>query len=81
MASFIGPDGLMTLLSFIHEKKLPEEEVLEMIKRLHIPGYEQARNHFKHAISEGAFEPGTPENYYFQSDIEATIKYISESNE
>jgi hypothetical protein len=81
LTSFIGPDGLMRLLIFISQNELPNEEVLEMIKRLHIPEYEQARNYFKQAISEGVFEPNTPDNYHFQREIKATIKYISEHNE
>lgn len=73
---FQGANGLMHLLVFIHTNELPTEEVLEMIKRIHIPGYEHARNHFAQALSAGVFEPNMPENYYLQSDIEATISYI-----
>lgn len=74
---FLGPDGLMLLLSMLAEGELPKEEVLEMAKRLHIPGYEHARHHFARAISEGAFEPNMPEGYYWQSDIQATLDFVA----
>jgi hypothetical protein len=77
---FLGPDGLMRLLALISEDELPKEEVLEMIKRLHIPGYEIARHHFDRAIEAGVFEPNTPKDYYHMRDIEATIKFLEEED-
>lgn len=74
--SFLGHDGLMSLLSFIAEKKVPVEETLEMIKRLHIPGYEHARFHFKEAISEEVFESNTLAGYHWQSDINAVLNWL-----
>jgi hypothetical protein len=77
LPSFLGPDGLMRLLVFISQSELPIPEVLQMIKRLHIPGYEHAHSHFRSAINAGAFEPNMPEDFYWQSDIKATLKYIA----
>ena len=68
----------MRLLQMLGEEDHPKEDVLEMIKRLHIPGYEAARGHFDEAISEGYFEPNTPEGYYHQSEIEATLAFIKD---
>ena len=76
LTEFLGADGLMRLMVFISESELPTSEVLEMVKRLHISGYEQARKHFKAAIHAGVFEPNMPENYYNQSDIQATVEFI-----
>ena len=76
LSALTGPDGLITLLSFIYDEKLPTNEVLELIKRIHIPGYEFARLHFKEAIRNNVFEPDTAENYYSQSNINATLRYI-----
>jgi len=73
---FLGPDGLILLLSFIAQGTLPFEEVLEMIKRLHVPGYEEARFHFEDAISEGIIEPRTGRGYYWMSDIEAVLENL-----
>ena len=41
---FMGPAGLMMLFSLLEEGGLPQGEVLEMCKRLHVPGYEKARS-------------------------------------
>ena len=76
LTDFVGPDGLITLLSFIARGELPADEVLEMIKRLHVPGYEQARFHFDAAIAEGVFEPNTMPGYYSLHDINAVLEYI-----
>ena len=77
---FLGPNGLMQLLIFISENKLPKEEVLEMIKRLYIPGYEISRHHFDRAIEEGIFEPNRPKNFYLKSDIDATLKFLEKDS-
>src|SRR6185369_11831815 len=53
LCDFFGPDGLMYLLSFLSEGEFPVHEVVEMIKRLHIPGYEIARGHLRTASSHG----------------------------
>jgi hypothetical protein len=42
----------MRLLALIAEERAPTNDILEMIKRLHIRGYEQARLHFDEAIAE-----------------------------
>lgn len=76
LRNFVGPDGLMMLLRLLEEGELPKEEVLEMIKRLHIPGYEGARNHFEEAIAAGAFEPNTQPGYHYQYQIEETLRYV-----
>jgi hypothetical protein len=75
---FVGADGLMQLLRFLEEGRLPQTEVLEMIKRLHIPGYERARHYFKEAIAAGAFEPNTQLGYHYQYQIEETLRYVEE---
>ena len=76
LEEFIGADGLISLLSFSQMYKLPFEELAEMIKRLHVPGYERARRGFAAAIAEGEFEPNTPEGYYHMSDIRATLEFM-----
>ena len=78
LPDFLGSDGLMKLLSFIADDHVESSEVLEMLKRLNIPGYERARMHFEEAISEGVFEPNTTPGYHWQSDIEAVNKWIAE---
>jgi len=79
LEDFLGPNGLMRFLVFIHKDELPKDDVLEMIKRLFIPGYEVARFHFDKAMYEGVFEPNNPNHYHFQDQIEATLEYVEEN--
>jgi hypothetical protein len=75
---FQGPDGLMILLAKLEEQKLPMSEVIEMIKRLHIPDYEYARLYVEEAIAEGVIEPDMPKGYYWQHEIQATLRFAKE---
>jgi hypothetical protein len=73
LSSFLGSDGLMYLLSKIAEGDIPLEQLLEMIKRLHIPGYEYARNHLDRAMQKGIIEPNMYPGFYCQHDIRKVI--------
>ena len=81
LTDFQGPNGLMRLLVMIHEDQLPRDDVLELIKRINIPGYEHARFHFDRAMAEGAFEPNMPPHFYFQQDIEAFLDFAEAHEE
>lgn len=76
LEAFLGANGLMNLLELIATRRLPTDEVLEMIKRLHIPGYERARPHFEEAIGRGVFEPNSAPGYYSQGDIMAVWQWL-----
>jgi hypothetical protein len=80
LKSFLGSDGLMLLLEFLADGEIPKEELLEVIKRIHIPGYEIAHCHFTDAINEGVFEPNRKEGYYWLSDINAVIAWLEKGN-
>ncbi|MEK7951643.1 hypothetical protein [Luteolibacter soli] len=56
LKSLLGPDGLMELLRMLAQGELPQAEVIEMIKRLHIPGYEHARLDSTPALAVGAID-------------------------
>jgi hypothetical protein len=71
LTDFVGADGLMNLLEMIQAEKVPKKHALEMIKRLHIPGYEHTRQYFDEAIGEGVYEPNRTEGYPFQYQIES----------
>lgn len=69
---FAGPDGLTRLLEMISDDMFEDkEEVLEIIKRIHIPGYEKSRPYFERAVREGVFEPNTKLKYFVQRDLES----------
>ncbi|HHA2867180.1 TPA: hypothetical protein ACOFCH_000055 [Stenotrophomonas maltophilia] len=82
LSSFVGPDGLITLLSFLADKRFSEEsEVLELIKRLHVPNYEAARHYFDAAIANGVFEPRSAPSYYDQREMRAVLDWVEEQEE
>jgi len=76
LSAFLGPDGLMRLLSLIAGGEFPVVEVLKMIKRLHVPGYEIARDYFRTAISEGVIESASSGDFYEQRHINAVLQWM-----
>jgi hypothetical protein len=75
LGRFVGPDGLMLLFSLIAEAELPADDVLELAKRVQIPGYEQARDLFREAIAQGIIEPSIGAGYYLQSEIHTLLMW------
>lgn len=74
---FVGADGLMLLLSLIAADELPKDELLELAKRVQIPGYEQARELFPQAIADGFIEPSIGVGYYLQSEIQSLLSWAA----
>jgi len=68
----------MRLLSLISEGDFPVAEVVKMIRRLHIPGFEMAREYFRAAAFEGILAPGIREDNCNQDDIAAVLKWMEE---
>ncbi|MFB9114822.1 hypothetical protein QSH39_019755 [Xanthomonas arboricola pv. corylina] len=82
LSEFTGPDGLVTLLAFLADKRFAEpSEVLELIKRLYVPNYEATRLHFDAAIANGVFEPRTAPSYYDQEEMRAVLNWVREQEE
>jgi len=77
LESFVGVDGLMLLLSFIAADEIPEDEILELTKRVQIPGYEQTRELFHEATEQGVVAPLLREGYYLQSEIRALQEWAT----
>lgn len=74
--NFQGPDGLIDLLGCIAENKMPQDEVLEIIKRVHIPRYELARPYFNEAISLGLVDAYGAYGYYSQADLQRILDFF-----
>lgn len=74
---FVGVDGLMLLLSLIAEGEMPRIEVLELAKRVQIPGYEQTRALFHEAIDVGLMAPLIGEGFYMQSEIRELLSWAA----
>jgi hypothetical protein len=72
---FAGPDGLMLLLSMIAERELPLQELIELAKRVQIPGYEAAYELVHDAASEGVIAPCISSGFYLQCEIWDVLKW------
>jgi len=75
LEEFLGPDGLMRLIAMIRHKELPTQDVLTMMMRLHIPGYEQARDYLEGAFQEGIIDWDFGHGCPRQIEIEVAMRY------
>src|ERR1700684_251071 len=66
---FAGPDGLMLLLSMIAERGLPAQELIELAKRVTIPGYEAVHELAHEAGNEGVIAPSISSGFYLRCEI------------
>ncbi len=72
---FAGPDGLMLLLAMIAERELPEWELIELAKRVQIPGYEAVHELVQDAVLEGVIAPSISSGFYLQCEIWDVLKW------
>ena len=72
---FAGPDGLMLLLSMIAERELPPQELIELAKRVQIPGYEAVYEMVRDAVSEGVITPSISAGFYLQCEIREVLEW------
>lgn len=66
---FAGTDGPMLLLSMIAERELPLRELVELAKRVQIPGYEAVYELAHDAAREGVITPSISTGFYLQCEI------------
>ncbi|HEX6821904.1 MAG TPA: hypothetical protein VF123_07605 [Candidatus Sulfotelmatobacter sp.] len=76
----VGVDGLMVLLSFLAERELPRGEILELIKRVQIPGYELVRNLPPRRQDSKRVSPVLSHGYYLQSEIWEMLGWANETS-
>jgi hypothetical protein len=80
LRQYVGPDGLMQLLGMMDGAQLPPSEVIEVIRRLHVPLYEAARPYLKSAEDDGLVDLEMAPGCYSQAQLLAILKrYESES--
>lgn len=72
---FTGPDGLMLLLSMLAERELPMEQLIEITKRVQIPGYEAVYELIHDAVNEGVVAPAVGLGFYLQSEIRDALNW------
>ena len=72
---FAGADGLMLLFSMIAERELPAQELIELAKRVQIPGYEAVYELVHDAVSEGVITPSISSGFYLQCEIWDVLRW------
>ena len=70
---FVGPDGLMMLFSLLADGSLPRDEILELAKRVQIPGYELARDLSEDLTSSNTVSQVLGHRCYLQLEIREMI--------
>jgi hypothetical protein len=70
---FVGPDGLMMLFSLLADGSLPRDEILELAKRVQIPGYELARDLSADLTSSNTVSHFLGHRCYLQLEIREMI--------
>jgi hypothetical protein len=73
LARFVGSDGLMMLFSFLAAGHLPLREILELAKRVQIPGYELARSLPRESSSSNVVTEFLGHRCYLQSEMREMI--------
>lgn len=66
---FLGHNGLVHLLSLFDSKLNETKELIEIIRRLHIPHYEEARIYWKTATNDGFLDEADSEWPYLQDNL------------
>jgi hypothetical protein len=65
----------MLLLSMIAERELPVQELIELAKRVQIPGYEAVYEMVQDAVSEGVITPSISAGFYLQCEIWQVLEW------
>src|SRR5215469_101028 len=78
---FVGPDGLILLLSLLVAGELPSAEVVELAKRVQIPGYELARNLVGQENLSQILPPRLGRGCYLQAEIADLIALATKDRE
>jgi hypothetical protein len=76
----VGVDGLMVLLSLLAEGELPQREILEIVKRVQIPGYELVRNLSPRAPQLKLLSPVLSHGCYLQSEIWEMLAWVNQKS-
>jgi len=77
----VGPNGLMQLLGMLYEQRFKDSgELIEIIKRLFIPGYDEVRMHLQKAEDAGVYEPNTAPGFPYMYQIESIQSWLRSLN-
>jgi hypothetical protein len=77
---FVGPDGLMLLLSLVEAGEFRKQDLLELAKRVQVPGYEWVRDLVCEPTSGRFCAPFLGKKYYLQSEMQELLAWSSEES-
>jgi hypothetical protein len=77
---FVGPDGLMLLLSLVEAGEFRKQDLLELAKRVQVPGYELVRDLICEATAGRVCTPFLGKKYYLQSEMQELLAWASEES-
>jgi len=79
LQGFAGGDGLMKLLSMAASTRFTNKsEVIELIKRIHVPGYEEARSYLQAAVDAGVYHVNTADGFPDQNQIRSVLAWVKD---
>jgi hypothetical protein len=81
LENFLDDDGLTELLAILGDGFELQDKLLEVIMRLHIRNYEEARPNLERARSEGIIEPNMREGFHLQQELKTVIEHYQTEHE
>ena len=75
LESLLGSDGLVYLLAFLERDRIADlGQFLDVVRRLHVPHYEEARQYWGAAEDDSFFTSRNPSSVYMQDTLAAVIE-------
>jgi hypothetical protein len=71
----LGADGLMVLLGMLERAAHPVSELLELLKRLHRPGYDWWLLYHDYAVQEGVIPEPSNRDHPTREEIDAVVAW------
>ncbi len=75
LQDYIGPDGLMKLVAEAADPIFQNIDIMEIITRIQVPGYDRAKGHLAKAVAEGVIQSKRPKGFYSQAEIRGVLEH------
>lgn len=72
---YLGPQGLLNIIRIATETPVPMVELLELFKRLYVPGYDLVRPYLSQAENDGLISPDRAKGFYLMEEIDTVLKH------
>ncbi len=76
---YFANGGLMRLLNLLSETESDEarDDMIEIIKRVHVENYELCRLYIEEAIAEGVISPNMKDGFYHPSNLLDVVRHFN----